>query len=114
LRIAAFDFQRHEGLALLQDEIDFLVALAPIGDGDVGAQGGIEQMRACRGRHDEAITWRARVVLPTWRGPANTCKKRRFSWRRLSGSSWMVWRIIQFTQYAEYFDSTRWGSKRIA
>ena len=55
----------------------------------------------CMGSFDAWLTWRAKVVLPAWRGLASICKKRRFSLSRFSSSSWSGWRVIQFTQYAE-------------
>jgi len=41
---AAFDLDGDEGVAALEDEIDFEVALAPIGDLDSGADGGVDEV----------------------------------------------------------------------
>jgi len=41
---AAFDFDGDEGVAALEHEIDFLVLLAPVGDGDSGADGGVDEV----------------------------------------------------------------------
>jgi hypothetical protein len=45
----AFHFNRNRRFAFLQDEIHFMVSLAPIGNADVRAETGIEQMCADTG-----------------------------------------------------------------
>jgi hypothetical protein len=43
---SALDLHRHGQHALLQNEVHLLIAFAPVGDLDIGAEAGIEQMRA--------------------------------------------------------------------
>jgi hypothetical protein len=43
---AAFDFDGVEEVAALEHEIDFQVPLPPVGDGDSGADGGVDEMSA--------------------------------------------------------------------
>ena len=44
LATATFDFDGDEGVAALEHEIDFQVSLPPVGDGDSGADGGVDEM----------------------------------------------------------------------
>ena len=40
----AFDLDGDEGVAALENEIDFQVSLPPVGDGDSGSDGGVDEM----------------------------------------------------------------------